>query len=204
MLYNVTILHTRAGQPHGPLGKLGTWVERTRLEGEFLACWYADIGYINQTLLLHGYNDLETLHRDRDAMLLSGEMFGIPETVTGVTMRACCPLPGLAPIRPGKLGPIYEVRTYVMSLEYIAEAREAWMAALPPRSEVSKPLTAMTTSDGPAPGLIHIWPYASVDERMRIRREVIEMGIWPPKNGPRQIVSQQSDIFLPAPFSPLS
>ena len=119
-------------------------------------------------------------------------------------MRACEPIPGSPEIETGARGPVYEVRTYVMAHDTMEEGFKSWADAIPGRSAVSKPLVLMATTDGPVGGLIHIWPYKSVDERSRIRGEVIAKGVWPPKNGPRYIVSQQSDIFLPAPYSPLS
>ena len=117
-------------------------------------------------------------------MLYDGKSFGMPETVTGVTMRACEPIPGSPEIEIGARGPVYEVRTYVMAHDSMEEGFKSWADAIPGRSAVSKPLVLMATTDGPATGLIHIWPYKSVDERSRIRGEVIAKGVWPPKNGP--------------------
>ena len=202
MHYNVTILHIRAGSPQ--LAGIERWLGGARHAGEFLACWYADIGNINQIMLIHGYRDGETLQADRRAMLHDGKSYGIPDSLTGVSMRACTPISGSPLIEPGKKGPVYEVRTYVMMHDSLEEGFKSWADAIPGRSAVSKPLVLMATNDGPATGLIHIWPYRSVDERSAIRREVIAKGVWPPKNGPRYIATQQSDIFLPASFSPLT
>lgn len=204
MHYNITILHIRAGQPHPMLKGIEGWLGQHPSKGQFLACWYADIGNINQLLLMHAYQDIETLHAERTAWIASGACFGIPKDLTGVTMRAGKQMAGLPELQPGKLGPIYEVRTYVMMPHDHATGMQAWADAVPGRAKVTKPLIIMQTTDGPATGLIHIWPYPTVDERMRVRREVIEKGIWPPKNGARYIDRQQSDIFLPAPFSPLA
>jgi hypothetical protein len=50
---------------------------------------------------------------------------------------------------------------------------------------------------------MHIWPYASLDERQRLRTKAVADGVWPPPGGPDQLLAQQADIFLPAEFSPL-
>lgn len=203
MFYNITILQTRAGAPARAFAGIEGWISRTRSRGRLLACWHADIGNINQILLLHSFDSLDALHVEREAWLMGGERFGAPDDVTGMTMRCGRQMAGVPEIAPGQLGPVYEVRTYVMEPQDYATCKQSWADALPGRSAVTRPLLLLWTSDGPATGLIHIWPYASVEARMQTRRKVIEMGVWPPKDGARHIVSQQSDIFLPAPFSPL-
>jgi hypothetical protein len=50
---------------------------------------------------------------------------------------------------------------------------------------------------------MHIWPYKSFDERARLRDKAVADGVWPPPGGPGHLVSQQVDIYLPAPFSPM-
>ncbi len=201
--YNITILQTRAGAPTRAFKGIEGWLGRTKTRGTLLACWHADIGNINQILLMHGFDSLDALHAERQAWVMSGDRFGAPEDVTGMTMHCGQQMTGVPEIEPGKLGPIYEVRTYVMQTHDYARGKQAWADAIPGRSAVTKPLILMWSHDGPATGLVHIWPYASVEERMQTRRKVIELGVWPPKDGARHIVSQQSDIFLPAPFSPL-
>jgi hypothetical protein len=67
----------------------------------------------------------------------------------------------------------------------------------------SKPLIVMHTMDGTGPRLIHIWPYASIEERERIRSEAAKAGVWPVKGAPGSLLSQQSEIFVPGPVSPI-
>jgi hypothetical protein len=52
---------------------------------------------------------------------------------------------------------------------------------------------------------VHIWPYPDLNERARVRGEAVKTGIWPPSSGggPSLLVSQRTDIFLPAAFSPI-
>jgi hypothetical protein len=50
---------------------------------------------------------------------------------------------------------------------------------------------------------MHIWPYRSLDERQKLRAHAIASGVWPPPGGPDKFLTQQTDIYLPAPFSPL-
>jgi hypothetical protein len=49
--------------------------------------------------------------------------------------------------------------------------------------------------------VIHVWPYEDMGERTRIRGEATKLQGWPP-NTREFVVEQQSEIYLPAPFSP--
>ena len=48
-----------------------------------------------------------------------------------------------------------------------------------------------------------IVPYASLDERERIRRESRKLATWPPQTR-EMMVSQQNKILIPASFSPMA
>jgi hypothetical protein len=61
----------------------------------------------------------------------------------------------------------------------------------------------MTAVSGPVIRFMHIWPYPSLNDRARLREKAVADGVWPPPGGPTLLASQQSDIYLPAPFSPM-
>ncbi|MFQ5860144.1 MAG: NIPSNAP family protein [Dehalococcoidia bacterium] len=97
---------------------------------------------------------------------------------------------------------IYEMRTYTLYPGSIAEAEKRFGEALPYREKYSK-LTAFWHSDiGPLNQIIHVWGYQDLNERMRIRAESFQDPNWPPKIR-EFIVSQESKILIPAPFSPI-
>jgi hypothetical protein len=52
--------------------------------------------------------------------------------------------------------------------------------------------------------MLHIWPYASLDHRAATRARASKEGIWPPPGGSDHLLSLQSELFVPSPFSPLS
>src|SRR5262249_48638729 len=91
--------------------------------------------------------------------------------------------------------------------QYRKSRSEPMSSGLPPkadlRSRVSRVTVGMYSTTGPTPRFIHIWPYASLEERQRIRKEAVDKKLWPPPGGPERLVAQQTDIYLPAPFSPM-
>jgi hypothetical protein len=86
----------------------------------------------------------------------------------------------------------------------VAPTIELWRKAVPGRSKVSPLLVAMTSVTGPVTRFMHIWPYPSVEQRGLLRAKAVADKVWPPPGGPAHIAAQQSDIYLPAPFSPLN
>ncbi len=78
-----------------------------------------------------------------------------------------------------------------------------WEGAIEGRLALS-PVAALMYSDvGPLNKFVHIWPYESLDQRMAIRKQAVDTGVWPPPGGPDLLVSQDNKILLPAPFSPM-
>jgi hypothetical protein len=68
---------------------------------------------------------------------------------------------------------------------------------------LSPVLAAMYSVSGQLTRFMHIWPYANLDQRQQLRSQAISDGVWPPPGGPDHFISMQSDIFLPADFSPM-
>lgn len=96
---------------------------------------------------------------------------------------------------------IIEVRTYQLKPGSVAEVEKRFGERLPAREELSKLGAFWHTEIGPLNEIIHVWPYENFQQRSDTRAEAVKSGIWPP---PIQefIVSMQSEIMLPAPFSP--
>ena len=203
MYYLWTRLSSRHATPN-LLPSIGAWLGRTPYKGTLLACWRADIGPPGDVVLLHAYADLDGLNHDRDTVAQSPERYGLGDALLGASTVAYRPFPFMDPVAAGEVGPFFEVRTYRLRVGAAPSVIETWRRSLPARSELSKPLLVMVSTDGDGPSMVHVWPYRSLDERHRIRQRAIETGVWPPKGGsPDTIVTQLSEIFLPAPFSPV-
>jgi hypothetical protein len=170
---------------------------------KLLGCWYSDIGTLGQVLVLRGFDSEASLIAERKRMLLEGNPFGCGEFVTDVKIDSYALFPFLPPIEPATHGGIYEMRVYGTRLASLQHTIDAWEKAVPERTRRSPLVGAMYALDGAVPRFLNIWPYASVDERSRIRAEAVKDGIWPPKGGPAHLTTMESTICVPAPFSPL-
>ncbi len=122
---------------------------------------------------------------------------------------------------------IYEIRTYRIAPGSLAEVEKRfgegyeyrkkyselagtlpalikrWEGALPARIKLSPIVLAGNVDFGQANGFIHIWAYSSMDQRMKIRDEARQKGVWPPPGGADRLLTQENKILLPASFSPL-
>ena len=197
--YDVTILSVRPGTHPQALAVLGSTLPNDQ---NLLACWYSDIGKVNQILLIRAMTDPAKALDLRFATLKEKSPFGIGEFITGMAMDTYVSFDFMPPMRQGEFGPCYEVRTYELKADGLAPTIELWRKAVPGRMTISPLLAAMTSVTGPI-RFMHIWPYRSFDERARLRDKAVADRVWPPPGGPSHLVSQQVDIYLPAPFSPM-
>jgi hypothetical protein len=198
--YDVTIITVSPNMHPQALAELGKTLPGDKT---LLACWYCDIGALNQIMIIRGATDAASIIETRQATLTDKNPFGIGSLITAMTMDTYVSFDFMAPMTPAKLGPCYEVRSYTLKYDGLAATAELWRQWVPRRATVSPVLAAMTAVTGPAIRFMHIWPYPSLDERVRLRTKAVADGVWPPPGGPTLLASQQSDIYLPAPFSPL-
>ena len=203
MLYDVTILGMRPGAMAKSLPLLNDWLAANKGRGELLTCWYTEIGALNRVLLIRAYEDEARLGADRAALAVREDRYGVGDHLIGVDADTYVPFSFIEPMKPGTYGPVYEVRTYLLRPGGLAGTIEAWRKAFPERRKLSRVAAAMYSTTGATPRFIHIWPYASLEERQRIRKEAVDKKIWPPPGGPERLVAQQTDVYLPAPFSPM-
>jgi len=96
---------------------------------------------------------------------------------------------------------IIEVRTYQLKPGSVAEVEKRFGDKLPAREKLSKLGSFWHTEVGKLNQIIHVWPYDSFQQRSEIRGEAVKSGVWPPPTSDF-IVSMESEILLPAPFSP--
>jgi len=198
--YDVTIIAVRPGTHPQALASLGKTLGNDPM---LLACWYSDIGAVNQVLLIRKIADAGSALDSRLAALKSQNPFGIGEFITAMTLDTYVPFDFMPVLQPGTFGPCFEVRSYMLKPGGLAPTIELWRKAVPGRMTVSPLLAAMTAVTGAGTRFLHVWPYKSFDERARLRDKAVADKVWPPPGGPGHLLSQQVDIYLPAAFSPM-
>jgi hypothetical protein len=94
---------------------------------------------------------------------------------------------------------IVEFRTYRLKPGSVAEATKRFGEGLANRTKVSPLGAFFHTEVGPLNRIIHVWPYEDFAQRTQVRSQKVEG--WPP-NIREFVEDQQSEVFIPAPFSP--
>ena len=96
---------------------------------------------------------------------------------------------------------IYEIRTYNCVPGGAQEMIKRIDAVYEHRAKYSEVAGFWYTDIGPLHQVVHIWPYESPDDRLRVRAEAAKDEHWPPDTYDL-IVDMQSEIYVPAPFCP--
>jgi len=96
---------------------------------------------------------------------------------------------------------IVEMRTYTLQPGTLAEVEKRFGGALTAREKHSKLAAFWHSEVGPLNQIIHVWAYDSFQHRADVRSAASKEEGWPPPIR-EFVVSQQSELFVPAPFSP--
>jgi hypothetical protein len=96
---------------------------------------------------------------------------------------------------------IYEIRTYQLKPGSVAEAEKRFGEAYEYRKKYSPLAAFWHTEIGPLNEIIHVWPYADLAERARVRAEASKDPNWPPKIQ-EFILHQDVEVVSPFPFIP--
>lgn len=96
---------------------------------------------------------------------------------------------------------IVEMRTYTLQPGTLAEVEKRFGASLPGREKHSKLAAFWHSEVGQLNQIIHVWAYDSFEHRATVRAAAQKEQDWPPPIR-EFVVSQQSEVFNPAPFSP--
>ena len=167
--------------------------------------WYSEIGPLNQMVAVWPYEDLNQRADIRERAEAGPNPAWPPnsgELIVDMVPRIYLPAPFARPLGPGKHGPLYELRLYTYAAEAIPTVLDVWGENIEAREALSPLIGCWYTEYGGQDNFIHLWAYPSFEERMRIRQEARDGGIWPPPS-PVIPVRQESKLLLPAPFSPL-
>jgi len=175
-------------------------LEHSRLFGY----WYSEFGLLNQALHIWPYDDLQQRTEVREEV--NGIDFWPPATadlLTAQNTEIYLPAPFNDEAITGDHGPYYELRTYTYATGDTPKVIEAWSKAIQERRKHSAFIGAWFSELGDLNKWAHMWAYKSLDERTKVRSDMIDRKIWPPADNPVPI-TQANKLFMPFSFSPLS
>ena len=204
MIYEVRTYRLQPGSLQEIIKLFGEAYEHRKKLSELAAFWYTDIGPLNQIIHVWPYESLahRTEIRAASASIKQWPP-DIKEFQEDMVSEIFVPCPFTPELKPGKPGPVFEYRSYILKPGGAGAINQRWEKALPARQELSPLLFAGHTELGTLNKFIHIWPYESLDPRKEVRGKALAEKIWPPPGGKGTLVAQENKIVFAAPFSPV-
>lgn len=185
--------------------------EKRKQFSELAAFWHTDIGPLNQVIQVWGYDSYAERARIREAASKAGAWPPkLHDLIVGQRAEVMVPLAFSPPLKPGNMGPYFEIRTYSYAPGELSVIEKTWAAAIAGRVAFSPICAAWHTEFGTINNFVHIWPYRSLDQRNEVRKQAEASGNWPAgkkaeREGGRDyvVLAQENKIVMPASFSPL-
>jgi NIPSNAP len=211
MIYEVRTYNVKPGSLPEVEKRFGEAYEVRKKLSPMAAFWHTEIGPLNQIVHVWPYKDLAERDRLRaESLKLDGWPPKIGEFLLEQRSDIMIPFAISPEIKPGKMGPFFEMRTYTYENGELPLITKLWESAIAERLKAG-PVCAIWYSElGGLNRFVHIWPYKTLDERNETRTKMQATGLWPPsakakKEGGRgyRLLAQENKILMPASFSPL-
>ncbi|MSQ09457.1 MAG: hypothetical protein EXR52_00400 [Dehalococcoidia bacterium] len=207
MIYELRSYDLKVGTTATYMKRFGEGLPTREKYSKLAGFWSTDVGPLNQVIHLWVYEDMK--HRDdvREASAKDTSGQWPPkgdDCIVHMESEIILPAPFMRPLdgTPQELGGIYELRYYDYQVGSTGKVYKTWEPMIPAREKLSPLALCGFTELGGLNKFFHLWPYKDMNERLRIRREAVVQGIWPPPTSD-WVIRQQNKIMFPAPFSPL-
>jgi NIPSNAP len=200
--YELTTLAFRLPDATSAKTGIEAWLDAPDAHGQLLGSWEAEHGILGRVYVLREFENDAELAAERMRAAHSTRPFGAGDHLTDLTMNGYAPFPFMPRVATGAFGSVYEIRDYRLIPGGLPATIDGWRIKLPGRHLIDPIAVVMYALDGPA-RIIHIWPFSGLDERVAVRRRLVEEGNWPPPGGPEHILEATSTMAWPLPGSPL-
>ncbi len=204
MIYEIRTYKVKPGSVAEVEKRFGEAYEYRKKYSPLTAFWHSEIGPLNEIIHVWPYASLAERERIRaEASKDANWPPKIQEFILDQQSEVLNPFPFVPEVQPGKVGPVFEMRCYSLKPGTAPDLKKRWEPAVPARIKLSPIVMAGTCEFGQANRFIHVWAYGSMDQRMAIRNQARQAGVWPPPGGGDGLLAQENKILLPAAFSPL-
>lgn len=202
MLYQMRICTLTIGSVGEYEENFGNVVDKRTNMSRLVGCFHTEIGDLNRVMHIWKH---ESTDEGMGGHAKGASQSWWPPANAHLILNQMTKLLSAAPFRPepltGALGPVYEFRTYTIKPGKMNEIISLWAKNLNSREELSLLAACFTTEVGPLNQFIHIWAYRDLDHRAEVRLASRKLSNW--HLGREFMVSQNTEIWMPAAFSPM-
>ena len=158
-----------------------------------------EFGPLNEFIHIWAYDSIEERYRIRaEASKEAAWPPPIAEFIENQKIEILNPFPFAPEWKPGPMAAMYELRQYTYRPGTLPDIQAKWEAALPGRLQFSPIAMLGNIEFGPtANSFIHLWPYASIEERSSVRAQASATGKWP-ASVTEPYLRQENKILVPA------
>jgi hypothetical protein len=204
MIYEIRTYSLAVGSLAEVEKRFGEAYEYRKKYSELAAFWHTEIGPLNEIVHVWPYPDPGERARIRAELAQERNWPPkIAEFLRSQHSEILIPFPFSSWPKPGKLGPIYEMRIYTFKPGTLPDTIKSWEPKIPERVKLSPLVIAGNVDLGEVNRFIHIWAYNSFDHRAAVRAKAAQLGVWPPGGGAARLLTQANKIMTPAAFSPM-
>jgi hypothetical protein len=204
MIYEFRTYKLKPGSLAEVEKRFGAGYEHRKNFSPLTAFWHTEIGPLNEIIHVWGYKD----QAERTKIRAEAGKPGVwppntSEFIVNMKSEIVHPFPFVPELKPGKMGPIFEMRYYTIKPGTLPDIIKRWEGKIEERTKFSPLALAGHVEHGQANSYLHIWPYESLNHRAEIREKARAAGAWPPPGGGDMLLTQENKIMLPAAFSPV-
>ncbi|HYR73782.1 MAG TPA: NIPSNAP family protein, partial [Candidatus Acidoferrum sp.] len=166
MIYEIRTYRVKVGSLPEVEKRFGEGYEYRKKISPLAAFWHTEIGPLNEIIHVWPYADLGERNRLRAEAVKAGNWPPkIAEFIETMQSEIVVPFAFLPDLKPGKMGPYFEMRYYAMKAGTLPDLVKRWESKIEERMKMSPVALAGHVEHGEANRFIHIWAYKSLDER---------------------------------------
>lgn len=205
MIYEVRTYRVKPGNLSTWIGRYAEAYEDRKAFSALAASFTCEIGPLERMINIWPYEN--QAHREAVRAQAAGKGQWPPrgpEIVDEMRSEIFVPMDFCPEFPSGKLGPVFEWRTYQLRVDGIPDIRAVWSEVIDERRKISPLVMAMHSENGALNRFVHIWAYESFAHRAEARAEAVRRKCWPPRSAPPgTIVAEDSMILMPTILSEL-
>lgn len=203
MIYEIATLACRPEAARNLFASVGEWAAQPENRTNLLGLWRTEAGVLGRLLILRSFATAKAMATERMRTLADPNPFQAGGTLTEMSLESYAPFSFLPPVFPKAHGNLYEFRTYQLAPGKLPDVMANWETGMKPAADYTQRMVInMYALDGPQ-RITHIWGFASFEERMAIRSNAAEAGVWPPPGVAPHMLDATSILAIPYTASPL-
>lgn len=164
--------------------------------------WAARSGVLDRLIHIWPYETIQQRMEVRAAAAATGKWpLPIRDLLIESQSTIVIPAPFAPALEPRQFGQCYELHIDKYLPGAIPDLETSWGRDIARRQAIAPLVTCGRTEIGPLNHWVHLWAYKDVAHREAVDTELKERHVWPPADASDKLVTRDSVLLEPVPFS---